>query len=170
MQGYRLTELQDFIRTLYAQPAPDGSGRVIVPDLYIAPFGYPLTFTSIAAVSGQSTQQLAITANADFVALYLSHHANIAAAAQTVSNKTAPMLRCLIVDNGTNEQWWNAAVDLENVSMNGVGQRPLPFPRLVQGKSSLTVTLTSYAAAEVTSCELFIGGVLVKRLSQRGVM
>ena len=86
--------------------------------LLLTPYGYNLTFSSLTAGASQS-QTLNITANADFIMVGLHHRANIAAASQTVSNKTAPLTRILITDSGSNEQFTNAAVDLENYSTNG---------------------------------------------------
>ena len=55
--------------------------------LLLTPYGYNLTFSSLTAGSSAS-QTLNITANADFIMVGLHHRANVAAAGQTVSNKT----------------------------------------------------------------------------------
>ena len=170
MQGsqYSLSELQAFIRSLYARQMADGT--VQSPSLYVAPYAYPITIASLAP-AGTSTTQIPITANGDFLCLGVRHHATIAAAAQNASTKTVPCVRMLVTDNGTAEQWTNAAVDLENYSQNVYQSRNLPFPRLVQGKSSLTVQVTSYAAAETYApLELSFDGLLIKVLNSTGMM
>lgn len=133
--------------------------------LLITPYGYTLTFTGMTAAL-QSTQQLAIAANADFMLLSIRHRAN-SAALQTIANKTAPFARMLVTDSGTNEQFTNAAVDLENYSTNGVqGQGLLPYPRMIAGRSSLSVSLTMYApAAETAAIDIFFDGVLIRALN-----
>lgn len=168
---YNMSELQQFIRSLYQQRrvGADGQVQIVTPNLYCAPFGYPVTFTGLGAGQSQTTQ-IAITANGDFLALGLKHHASNAAAAQTNSTKTIPCVRIQITDSGTAEQWTNAPVDLENYSTNAGDTRMLPFPRLVQGKTSLTVQATSYAAAESYTLDLFIEGVLIKVLNTAGMM
>lgn len=169
MQGnYNLSELQAFVRSLYSQRQGDGS--IVTPSLYVAPYAYPITVATLAP-AGVSTTQIPITANGDFLALWITHHATIAAAAQNASTKTVPCVRVLITDNGTAEQWTNAAVDLENYSTNVYDSKVLPFPRLVQGKSSLTVQLTSFAAAETYApLEFAIHGLLIKVLNSTGMM
>ena len=92
----------------------------------------------------------------------MHHRANVAAAAQTVSTKTAPLARILITDSGTNEQFTNAAVDLENYSTNGNIVNDLPYPRIVSGRSTLTIQLTSYEATNTLNIDLSLEGVLVR--------
>jgi hypothetical protein len=108
------------------------------------------------------TQTLSITANADFIFLQCHHHANVANAAQTVATKTAPLATILITDSGTNEQFTNAAVDLESYSTNGNIINNLPYPRIVSGRSTLTVQLTSYEATNTLNIYLSFSGVLVR--------
>jgi hypothetical protein len=129
--------------------------------LLLTPYAYVLTFSSLTAGSTQ-TQTLNITANADFIFLQLHHHANVANAAQTVNNKTAPLATILITDSGTNEQFTNAAVDLESYSTNGNIINNLAYPRIISGRSTLTVQLTSYEASQTLNIYLSFDGVLVR--------
>jgi hypothetical protein len=92
----------------------------------------------------------------------LHHRANIAAASQTVSNKTAPLARVLITDSGSNEQFTNAAVDLENYSTNGNIINLFPYPRIISGRSTLTIQVTSYEASATLNLDIFFEGVLVR--------
>ena len=129
--------------------------------LLLTPYGYNLTFSSLTAGSSAS-QVLNITANADFILLNIHHRANVGAAGQTVSNKVAPLARMLITDSGSNEQFTNAAVDLENYSTNGNIINLLPYPRIISGRSTLTVQLTSYEASQTLNIDVFFEGVLVR--------
>lgn len=150
-----ISEIQGFLARTYARQ--DGTPR----RLNVIPYGYPLSFTGLAQNTTQSAV-INIQANGDFVCLGLRHRASIGAA-QTVSTKTAPFVRCLIVDSGSAQQLTSAAVDLENWSQNGDKQVFLPYPRIMAGKSSQTVQVTNWApTAETYALDLFLSGVLVQ--------
>jgi hypothetical protein len=149
-QSYSISDLESFASKFY-------QGR----PLLLTPYAYVLTFSSLAA-AGAATQTLNITANADFIFTMMHHRASINGAAQTVSTKTAPLVRILITDSGTNEQFTNAAVDLENYSTNGNIINDLPYPRIVSGRSTLTVQLSSYEASNTLNIDLSLEGVLVR--------
>jgi hypothetical protein len=148
--SYSISDIESFASKFY-------QGR----PLLLTPYAYVLTFSSLAA-GGSATQTLNITANADFIFTMLHHRANVAAAAQTVSSKTAPLARVLITDSGTNEQFTNSAIDLENYSTNGNIVNELPYPRIVSGRSTLTVQLTSYEATNTLNIDLSFEGLLVR--------
>lgn len=156
--GYAFLALQQWLQALYAASNP-GQGLVIVP------YGYTATFAALAQNATQ-TQIVNITANADFVLTAIRHRAQIGAA-QTVSNKTAPFVRMLVTDTGSNEQFTAQAVDLENYSQNGDAVQSLPFPRFIGGRTSLTVQATNYAptAETYTTLDVFFEGVLVRTYS-----
>jgi hypothetical protein len=82
---YDFLAIQAFANQIYG-------GRPLV----ILPYGYPVTFTSLAQNATQ-TQQLSITANADFILTGFKYRASVGAA-ETVSNKTAAFVRMLITD------------------------------------------------------------------------
>ena len=157
MLRYSIQEIRDYLRTLYWPTlAPDQP----VPPLLLTPYAYTLTF----AVAQNASQTLiqTITSNADFLLLGLRHRANIAAA-QNVSTKTAPFARVMIIDSGSNEQFTQAATDFENISENGNVARNLPFPRLIRGKSSLSVTVSNYApVVETYGLDICFEGINVR--------
>lgn len=132
--------------------------------LLLTPYAYNLTFSSLAA-GASATQTLNIAANADFIMLGMHHRANVAAAGQNVSTKTAPLARVLITDSGSNEQFMNSAVDLENYSTNGNIINKLDYPRIISGRSTLTVQLSSYEASQTLNIDLAFEGVLVRAYS-----
>lgn len=153
MNGYSLEDLEAFCARFY-----EGY------DLLIRPYGYTATFLAIAQGITQ-TQALNVAGNADFIMCWLNHHANVGAnVGFSVSTKTAPFLRLLITDEGSAEQFTAQAVDLENYSNNGVNPKSLPYPRIIAGRTSLSLALTNYApAAEMYGIvDLFLSGVSVR--------
>jgi hypothetical protein len=151
--SYSIADIEAFASRFY-------QGRALL----ITPYAYTITFSSLAA-GATASQVINIAANADFMALMFHHRANVAAAGQTVSNKTAPLVRLLVTDSGSNEQFTNAAVDIENYSTNGNIINDLPYPRIVSGRSTLTLQVTSYEASQTLNLDISIEGVLVRAYS-----
>lgn len=83
-----------------------------------------------------------------------------------MSTKVAPLARILITDSGSNEQFTNSSVDLENYSTNGNIINKFDYPRIVSGRSTLTVQLTSYEASQTLNVDVFFEGVLVRAYAQ----
>jgi hypothetical protein len=154
MQRYSVMEIETFLGRIY------GSRSMVV-----TPYVYNVTFLALAQNATQ-TQVLNIAANADFCLLRLSHRAQIGAA-QTISTKTAPYVRLLVIDSGSNEQYSNVAIDLENLSSNGFNDQVLDYPRLVSGRSALTLQATNYApTAEIyTTVDVALSGVLCRAVT-----
>jgi hypothetical protein len=148
---YSFSDIEAFASRFY-------NGR----QLLITPYGYNLTFLALAQNTTQS-QTINIAANADFIALSFAHRAQIGAA-QTISGVTAPFVRMLVSDSGSNEQFSNVAVDLQNYSTGPNFANNLAYPRVVAGRSTLTVQVTNYApvAETYTSLDIYIEGVLVR--------
>jgi len=153
-ESYSIADIEAFASKFY-------QGRALL----LTPYGYNLTFSSLAAGTS-ATQTVNIAANADFIITGLHHRANVAAAGQNVSTKTAPLARILITDSGSNEQFTNSSVDLENYSTNGNIINKFDYPRIVSGRSTLTVQLTSYEASQTLNIDVFFEGVLVRAYAQ----
>ena len=151
--SYSIADIEAFASRFY-------QGRALL----ITPYAYTITFAALTAASTQS-QVINIAANADFMALMFHHRATVSGAAQTVSNKVAPLVRILVTDSGSNEQFTNAAVDIENYSTNGNIVNDLPYPRIVSGRSTLTVQVSSYEASVSLNLDVSIEGVLVRAYS-----
>jgi hypothetical protein len=151
--SYSIADIEAFASRFY-------QGRALL----ITPYAYTITFSSLTA-GATASQVINIAANADFMALMFHHRANVAAAGQTVSNKTAPLVRLLVTDSGSNEQFTNAAVDIENYSTNGNIINDLPYPRIVSGRSTLTVQVTSYEASQTLNLDISIEGCLIRAYS-----
>lgn len=131
--------------------------------MILVPYAYTVSFASLAA-GATATTTLAITANADFIHLNSSFRASAAGAVQNVGNVPMPQMRLLITDSGSNEQFTNAPADLLNycptVTPSVAAQHD--YPRIIAGRSTLTLALTSYEAAQAYSVDLFLAGVLVR--------
>lgn len=151
MDNYSTVDLEAFVARFYKNL-----------DVLITPFGYTASFVTLAQ-GASATTTVAIAANADFVMLAIRHRAQIAAA-QNVSTKTTPFVKILVIDSGTNEQYTNGAVDLENYSTNGQYDHALPYPRIISGRSVLTVQVTNFAPTAETyaTLDVFFEGVLVR--------
>ncbi len=139
-QQFSIADIETFCARFYARA--DGA----VPRLTIAPYVYNKTFTALAQ-GATLTQILQIQANADFMCLGLQIRANVGAA-QDVDSITAPFIRALISDTGSNEQWMNEGVDLVNYGTVQAYENAFYYPRIVSGRSSLQITLTSYAPTD----------------------
>jgi len=152
MNHYSVQELQGFLAQVY-----EGRKLLVTPD------GYNVTFANLAFGTTQ-TAQVNISAVADFIFLGMAHRGVLAAAGQNVGNKPAPMVRILVTDSGSNEQFTKQAVDLENYSENGNVEKMLMYPRVISGRSSLSIQVTNYApAAETwTTLDIFLQGVSVR--------
>lgn len=162
---YTISEIEGFCSRYYTKQLPDGT--VVPRQLSIVPYAYQAQFTALTAALVQ-TQIVNIAANADFIAFGLRNRAGVGAGVGiTVNTLPVPFGRLLIVDTGTNEQFTNTAVDLQNYAPTAPFEFELPYPRIVSGRSTLSCTITCYApAAEtVTTWELSIYGVLVRAYS-----
>lgn len=134
--------------------------------LMIVPYAYQAVYLALAQ-GQQQAQVIQIAANADFIALGMRTRAILNTAGLNVSTLVAPIARLLITDGGTNEQWTNTAVDIQNYAPSGPLELELPYPRIVSGRSTLNCVMTNYAPAAETysQLELSIYGVLVRALN-----
>lgn len=165
------SEILAFIATCYP-PARDPqtggtlfdprTGEPVPTRKIVVPYSYTLTFTLTAAET--ETQQLPITANADFLHLRTSQRTNVAGGAQTCNTMPAPLARILITDSGTNEQFMAQPVDLVSYCTVDFGNEPgdHPFPRIISGRSALTVQLSSFEAVNENVIDVTFIGCLIR--------
>lgn len=131
--------------------------------LLIVPYAYNLVFTAFTPLQSQ-TKQLDITANADFVFTELVYTGwdDLGGIAGT-ANQPDPYAQILITDSGSGEQFMNSLTDLQLYGTTGYNFRPLSFPRFVQGRTSLSIQLTSLdTATTVPRVDVSLKGVLVR--------
>jgi hypothetical protein len=101
----------------------------------------------------------------------MSFRASLAGAAQTISTVPIPNVRCLITDSGSDEQWFNQAIDLSQIG-SVPGSASIvdePFPRVISGRSTITVQLTSFEATDTPVIDFTLVGVLCKLFSPAAI-
>lgn len=158
MEGFSIADIESFASLMYSRP---------IDDLYLVPYSYPIEFTSVAADATQS-DVLTLSANADFIALGVRHFTMQAAdTTPTIMSKPAGDIRCLITDTSSGDQFTNGSVLLEDYGSNGTGEVLFDFPRLLAGRSALSVQITNLTGAEIQVTQLEIHGVLVRAWSDR---
>lgn len=157
MSAYSIADLESYISRFY-------QGR----PLLITPYAYSLTYTAAQLTAGATVSQVInIAANADFVATEVSYRSFATTATnQTNATEDQPFLRVLITDSGSNEQFTNSAVDITNYATGQNFQHALPYPRIVSGRSTLTVQLSNYSTNTPYGVDLSVNGVLVRAYSK----
>lgn len=160
MYDYSFLDIESFAAQIYASAIQQGQR------LLLTPYGYTVTFTDFD-IGETLTQSLNITANAAFILTGLRYYSVLPADAVIVSGKVAQRARVLITDSGSGEQFTNSAVNLENYAGNGDVAHNLPFPRFINGRTSLNIQLTSFATAgdDNNTLDLYLDGVLVRTVS-----
>jgi hypothetical protein len=76
-----------------------------------------------------------------------------------------PYVRMLVTDSGTNEQFTNSAIDLENYSTNANIINLLDYPRIISGRSTIQIQVSNYATAATGTLailDITLMGVLVR--------
>lgn len=151
-QNFSIGDLEAFASRFYG-------GR----PLLLTPYGYPVLFEALATGTSD-VKTVNISANADFLFTMMHHRATLGAV-QTVSSKTAPQVRVLLIDSGTAEQYTNSPVDLESYSTNGNIVNSLSYPRIISGRSSLSVQVTNYGPDTYDVLELYLDGMNIRPYS-----
>lgn len=116
----------------------------VVKDFFV--YAPPLPFSNIA-VGGNSTQQISIQADSDFLLEKMSFLTNQANAVQTYNTQTWPNLSVLITDTGSGRQLMNVAIPI--VNLFGSGEKPfkLEEPKLFKANSIIQVQVFNFDAA-----------------------
>jgi hypothetical protein len=159
-------DLLDVIRATYAAAdAALQSAGAPVPQRLIVTKRYGLTFAAVAAGQSQ-TQQLQIGANGDFFLQRFSFIGNAnPVIAQTLSASIIPQWRIQITDSGSDELFANVPIDLSNFANHiatGSDHRDEPYPRVITGRSNLSLQVTSYETVTTWNVDFVLTGVLVK--------
>jgi hypothetical protein len=159
------TELVAYVNACYAQAdqAIMASGMPRPSRAYVTK-RYATLFTALTAGSTQSNQ-IQISANGDFFLTRITFAANIANAAQTNATLVIPELRLQITDSGSDELFANQATDISSfASLSSYANKDTdePYPRVISGRSTLTLTLTNQEPTNTYNVEIVLSGVLVK--------
>lgn len=154
---YSIAEIEKYVAMRYAV-SPD--------ELYLVPYGYCVSFEPLANGT-QGTAVLNMSANADFLLLGIRHVAYTADSDPTIFTKEAPNVRALITDTSSGDQFTNGAANLESFSTNGMGELSLEFPRLLRGRSALSIQVNNIGSDDYAELQMFFHGVLVRAWSNR---
>lgn len=160
------TELVAFVNASYSQADRNLAAAGAAPNRVIVPKRYAILFTGIAPTATQ-TGQIQISANGDFFLTRMLFAANNANAAQTNNTLIIPQMRVQITDSGSDEQFANQAVDIASIaSLSSLsdtgGGTDEPYPRVITGRSTITVAVTNTEAANTYNIEFILVGALVK--------
>lgn len=145
---YTFLQLQTLIAEIY-------QGRRVD----IRPFAYVFDFPTIP-VGTEAVATNKIIGNADFLVCSM-------AASSTGGFTAAPGCLLQILDNGTQENFFDSPVPIDQVAMIKTGEltnsyRGLSYPRKVAGNSLLTATIAVQAnGTELTTPQLYLDGVSV---------
>ncbi len=148
---YTPLELQAFAASVYG-------GR----DVLLTPYVYTLDFTNLTQNAPQ-TNQLQLTANSDFIATGF-----YAVGRQSDGSGVQGFGSILITDTSSGERFTDSAVPLQCYAFDTdpAGDTPslhyLPYPRFIQGRGSLSVTINSSAPVTIATYQLQMHGVLCR--------
>lgn len=129
--------------------------KVISDEFYIYSTGRP---TAALAAGGQSTQNIQIQADSDFLIEKHSFNADLAGATQTESSRLLPNVSVLLTNTSSGRQLMNLQFPLTGIF--GSGELPMILPRqyLLPASSTLQIQLISFEAAVTPFITLnFIG-------------
>lgn len=118
------------------------------------------TFAAIAAASAASPQQqITIQDDSAFELRRITYHADNAAAAFTSSTVPIGNLTALIVNSGSGRQLMNNPVPLDSIATPpGVTPMDLPWPKVFERNSVITLTLTNFDAAGTPAVRVVFHG------------
>lgn len=147
-------QLESFVRRVYN---PNNDPRVD-ETLTIQPYAYRVRFDDLAA-GGEAVKNIAISANADFILTSPRYRAKV----DDADGNVTPQILVLLTDTGSSEQLTNDQVDISTY-FGRVGDAPytIEYPRIISGRSSLSVAIQNYSAAKTYDVEFTFAGVLVR--------
>lgn len=156
MEDFSIADIETYAALVY---------KCTRDDLYLEPYGYPISFTSLSPGQTQSGI-INLSANADFITVGLSHF-SLPEDGGSIFTKFAPNVRALLTDTSSGDPFTQNASLLENWSANGLGVCNFTFPRLLRGRGAVSVQVTNVdTTTTYPRLELFLRGVLVKQWSQ----
>jgi hypothetical protein len=124
------------------------------------PFAYGTSFAAAQLVAGATvTNNIAIQSDAPFLILSQTYTADVAAAGQTASNQTYPLVNVLLTDTGSGVQMMSQAIPVPQIFGNGQFPYILPEPYLLAARSNLSVQVNNRDAAQAYNLFLTFEGV-----------
>lgn len=158
MDGFSVSDIEAYASLVYNAPREE---------IFLEPYAYPIGFAAVAP-GATVTSILRLSANADMIALGLSHFATrVGQNGYNVLSKEAPNVSALLIDTATGDPFTQQAANLELWSENGMGRNFFTFPRLLRGRGAINVQITNNDG-EVTYryLELMLHGVLVRSYAE----
>lgn len=158
----------ELIALLNATPnTPDNQGLIGMMQRLIAaknvvrvPFSYSTSFAAATFTAGTTiTNNIPIQSDAPFLVLNQTYSADVAAAGQTVSNATNPLVTVLLTNTGSGMQLMNQAVPVTQIFGNGQFPYVLPEPLLLDARANLAVQALNRDAAQAYNLFLSFNGV-----------
>ena len=131
----------------------------VIKDFYV----YEEDFLALAQGT-TAVGSINIQADSDFVVQKLTYFADLAAAKQTDSSRVVPLVTIQITDSGSGRNLMEAPTPITNVF--GTGELPfiLPQPKLFLARSTISISVTNFDAAEDYNLRLSLIGYKVFRL------
>lgn len=110
-------------------------------------FTYSTGRLAALAPAANSSPQIIIQADSDFVMEKLSYYADLAGVAQTSGTRIVPNVLVQLTVTGSGVNLISASVPIPSIF--GTGDLPfiLPYPRVLPANSVLQINLTSFEAA-----------------------
>ncbi|HJW55873.1 MAG TPA: hypothetical protein VJ577_11415 [Burkholderiaceae bacterium] len=131
------------------------------------PFTYSTNFAAANLTAGATvTNQLAIQSDAPFLVQAQAYTADVAAAGQTASSSTYPLVNVLMTNTGSGMQLMNQAVPVTQIFGNGQFPFVLPEPLLLDARTNLQIAATNRDAAQAYN--LFLSFIGVKLFAFNG--
>jgi hypothetical protein len=123
------------------------------------PFFYTANIASLAA-GANTTNNINIQADSDFLIQALAYMADVAQGAQTQSSQVIPLCTVLLTDSGSGRQFMDSDSPVNAImGMNGSQPFILPQPKLMAARSTLVVKTTNYSAATTYAIRYVFFGV-----------
>lgn len=119
--------------------------------------------TSSLAAGANSTTNVAVQADSDFVLQKIGYAADVAGAAQTDSSRVIPLVTVVITDTGSGRQLMSAAVPIS--TFIGDGRLPfiLPQPKLFSARTIISIAFANFSAATTYNIRLSLIGMKIFR-------
>lgn len=150
-------DLVSYVLMLYGK-GPQSIGKV-----RIQPYAFTARFDAFApGAANAQTQQFQVNANGDFLWTQFSYQcfAN-PIVASTAATDIVPPVRIQMSDGSTGQNYFDRALYLPAIAGLRTQPNEMPYPRLIQGASTVNVNATNLDNAATFNLELLFEGVLI---------
>lgn len=127
-------------------------------------FIYQVDFAGLAS-GASSTSTFNIQADANFRWEKFTYFADIAAAGQTENSRVIPLVTILVTDTGSGRNLMDSAMPLSSIAGTGTIPFILQMPKIFAARSTVTITLTNFDAANTYNVRLSFLGTKIFNIS-----